>query len=152
MWVQKFIDNRKIILGVFALWTLVSVYFLFSLKFSFSFEQFFPKGDDDLKFFNEFIEEFETDDNFLLLAIESETDIFNQEYLNQLEEVKGEISDLPHITGSQSILDIQLPDLNQFPFGMKELLDRSSDSILISQKEKFLNDERFVYNLSLIHI
>jgi len=147
MWIQGFIENRKRVLWAFAIWAIISLYFISTLKFSFSFEQFFPKGDEDLTFFNDFIEEFETDDNFLLLAIESETDIFNRAYLNKLDSVKAAIDDLPFITGSQSISDIKLPDLTQFPFGMKSLLDKSSDSILQVQKPKFLNDDRFVYNL-----
>ena len=60
---------RKIIIGIFAFLSAASVYFLFHLQFAFDFEQFFPEGDEDLAFFREFIEEFETDDNFMLVGV-----------------------------------------------------------------------------------
>ncbi|MEO1714498.1 MAG: hypothetical protein AAFU60_14290, partial [Bacteroidota bacterium] len=76
--------NQQLRTGIFALFLLLaagSAYFVFHLKFSFDFEQFFPQGDDDLNFFKEFTEEFEADDNFMLLAIHRSEGVFDQEFL-----------------------------------------------------------------------
>ncbi|MFM2269020.1 MAG: hypothetical protein RL757_2461 [Bacteroidota bacterium] len=61
--------HRKKVFYIFGILSVVAVFFVARLRFSFDFEQFFPKGDDDLTFFQDFIKDFETDDNFLLVAI-----------------------------------------------------------------------------------
>ncbi|MEM6726502.1 MAG: hypothetical protein AAF598_20865, partial [Bacteroidota bacterium] len=61
--------RRKWLLLLFSFLAASSVYFAFQLRFSFDFEQFFPTGDPDLEFFLEFREKFETDDNFLMVAL-----------------------------------------------------------------------------------
>ena len=55
---------RRIILAVFTILTFASCYFAYHLKFEFYLEQFFPEGDKDLAFFQDFIKDFETDVNF----------------------------------------------------------------------------------------
>ena len=63
---------RIAIIALFLLLAGASAYFVFQLKFAFDFEQFFPKGDPDLEVFRKFTEEFETDDNFMLIALRRE--------------------------------------------------------------------------------
>ena len=147
MWIDTLIQNRKRTLMLFGLWAIISIYGILNLKFSFSFEQFFPKGDPDLEFFNLFIEEFETDDNFLLLAIEAEQDVFDTSFLNKIDDLTLQIKQLPYITSVQSITDLSLPDFTSFPFKKTPLLNRINNQVLQKQKEGFLADERFVYNI-----
>ena len=68
--------TRRTILLIFSGLILASLYFATQLRFTFYLEQFFPEGDEDLAFFQDFIKEFETDVNFLLVAIEREEGVF----------------------------------------------------------------------------
>jgi len=61
--------------------SVASIFFASRLRFSFSFDQFFPEGDPDLEFYREFSKEFGTDDNFLLIALENQPDIFDSLFL-----------------------------------------------------------------------
>ena len=60
---------RTGILLVFFLLSVVSLYHVNQLTFTFSLEQFFPEGDEDLAFYKEFEKNFEQDVNFLLVAL-----------------------------------------------------------------------------------
>lgn len=64
-WFEQFWKLRKFFIGFFVILFLFSALGLPNLKFNFSFEQFFPNEDEDLEFFMDFVEDFETDDNFL---------------------------------------------------------------------------------------
>ena len=78
---------RKISFITFGLLALLSLYGVSQIKFSFDFEQFFPQGDPDLEFFQEFIKEFETDDNFLIVAVERKDGVFEQKFLEDFHDL-----------------------------------------------------------------
>jgi len=59
----KLFSLKKIIIVLFIILGVASCFLLFNLKFSFDFSQFFPEGDEDLEFYQEFIKDFGTDDN-----------------------------------------------------------------------------------------
>ena len=46
----------------------------------FPLDQFFPEGDEELDFYQEFVKEFETDINFLLVAVENEESVQTSQY------------------------------------------------------------------------
>jgi len=101
--------NRNYLLGAYAVLTMVSFFLLTRLQFSFDFEQFFPKGDPDWAFFKEFIEEFENDDNFLLIAVERQEGVFDSTFLSQVHDLTLKAADLPYVTSSNSLTKIQYP-------------------------------------------
>ena len=79
----NFLRYRQIVFSLFAVLIASAIYFVTTLRFSFDFEQFFPQGDPDLVFFQKFITEFESDDNFLLVGVERSGDkdgVFNQDF------------------------------------------------------------------------
>ncbi|MEM1221024.1 MAG: MMPL family transporter, partial [Bacteroidota bacterium] len=142
--------NQQLRIGIFALFLALaagSTYFIFHLKFSFDFEQFFPQGDDDLNFFKEFTEEFEADDNFMLLAIHRSKGVFNQEFLNQFHDLTIKAKQLPHVLESQSLTKFEYP--LKTPFGITTIpaIHRDDPSRYASDSLRILQDERFVYNL-----
>ena len=64
---------KRIIAGLaFIVLIILGLFYINKLEFSFSFEEFFPSNDPELDFFQEFISEFETDDNFFLIAVDRE--------------------------------------------------------------------------------
>lgn len=142
--------NQSLRLGIFALFLVLSTgsaYYLTQLKFAFDFEQFFPQGDDDLTFFKEFTEEFEADDNFMLIAVHRSQGVFDQQFLKDFHQLTIDAKGLPHVQESQSLTKVEYP--LKTPFGITTIpaihIDKperyESDSLRI------LQDERFVYNL-----
>jgi uncharacterized protein len=142
------VSNLRIIsVAVFVLLAIASGYFITKLKFTFDFEQFFPQGDPDLEVFQNFIQEFETDDNFLLVAVRREQGVFEQQFLEQFHELTLKSRELPHVLESQSLTKFSYP--LRTPFAITSI-----PAIHIGQPERYdqdrariLQDERFVYNL-----
>ncbi|MEL6635157.1 MAG: MMPL family transporter [Bacteroidota bacterium] len=136
---------RQSIFIVFTILTAGSVFYALQLQFSFSFEEFFPQGDPDLEFYQEFIEAFETDINFLLVAVENEGGVFEQSFLERFNDFSIKTRDLPYILESNSLTQIAYP--LKTPFGITtvptihidqpERYDRDRERILADQR--FLN-------------
>lgn len=132
---------------IFSVLAILSAFQVFHIKFSFEFEQFFPDGDDDLAFFKEFIEDFETDDNFLLVAVENKSGVFEQNFLKKFKDLTLKTRDLPHVVNVQSLTKIAYPVLT--PFGLTTIPTIHIDQPTQYEKDKtrILADERFVHNL-----
>jgi uncharacterized protein len=143
----NFSSYRKIVFSAFAILIISSTFFITKLRFSFDFEQFFPQGDADLEFFQQFIKDFETDDNFLLVGIENTEGVFHQPFLQKMDSLTSEADKLPYVKNAQSLTTIKLP--LKTPFGITAIpaLHVDDTSYYESDKAKILNDERFVRNL-----
>ncbi len=100
-----------------------------------------------MDFFQEFIEDFETDDNFLLVAIENKPDVFQADFLSEVDRFVDSCYTIPHIVGAQSLTNFKYPI--KTPFGINAIKAlRYSDSLKLAlDKDRILQDERFVYNL-----
>ncbi len=139
--------HRKTTIGVTFLLCILAGLSLLNLKFTFGFEQFFPQGDEDLEFFNEFISEFETDDNFLLIGIENTPDVFELEFLEKIKTLAQELEQHPFVISTLSLPQIEYPNFNPLLAGNTSLLNLKDQASLHKQKESILSDERFLYNL-----
>lgn len=138
---------RIFIIALFLLMAGVSAFYIFRLKFAFDFEQYFPKGDPDLEVFREFTQEFETDDNFMLIALHRDSGVMDRRFLEKVHDLTLKSRELPHVLESQSLTKFGYPI--KIPFGITTL-----PAIHIDQPDRYdqdlkrlLNDERFVYNL-----
>jgi len=138
---------RKASIATFVVLTLASIYFVLQLKFSFDFEQFFPTGDPDLEFFKEFIEEFETDDNFMLIAAIREKGVFNQDFLEQFHDLTLKTRGLPYVTECQSLTKLTLPLKTPFGFTTIPAIHIDKPTRYARDSLKIMQDERFVHNL-----
>ena len=108
--------QRKILILVFLILGFSCLFLLPKLKFSFNFEQFFPQGDPDLEFFQEFIKEFESDDNFLLVAFDNDPDVFEADFLEKVRTFSRAVDkEVPFVTQVQSLPDFRYPVMT--PFG-----------------------------------
>ncbi len=140
-------NKNKITVASFLLLGLISVLLAFNLRFSFDFEQFFPKGDKDLDFYREFIKEFETDDNFLLVAVEKKDGVFEQKFLEKFHDFTLKTRDLPHILESQSLTKFRYPLRTAFAITTVPAIHIDDPSQYDDDKNRILQDERFVHNL-----
>ena len=114
-----FLPYRKWIIGGAVVLALLGGIFLTKLSFIFDFEQFFPEGDPDLAFFRDFIEEFESDDNFLLLAVENEPSVFDSTFLDTFHKLSLEMRQVPHVEKVQSLTMMDYPI--KTPFGISAI-------------------------------
>ena len=141
-----FFRYRKGIIAVFIIWTIISGLNVVNLKFAFDFEQFFPQGDEDLEFFKSFIEEFESDDNFLLIAIENQPDVFDSTFLNHFHEYCLELRGLPYVTSVQSLSLARSPVKTPFGTSSIPIIHRGQPDRYREDRINILNDPRFLYN------
>lgn len=138
---------RVMILIAFGMLALISALSLPKLQFSFSFEQFFPKDDPDLAFFNDFIKEFETDDNFLLIAVRREQGVFEQAFLKKFHDFTLQSRTLPHVVQSTSLTKIGYPVKTPFAITTIPAIHINEPERYDDDRKRILQDERFVYNL-----
>ena len=144
-----FFKYKVHIIVIFVLLALVSGFFLPQTKVTFDFDQFFPEGDDDLEYFKSFIEEFEADDNFLLIAVENKKGVFEQDFLSRFHEYSLAIRDVPHIIKVQSLTQMRNPVKTPFGISTIPIIHIEEPSKYIQDKKNLLNDDRF--RLSLIN-
>ncbi|MCB0559056.1 MAG: MMPL family transporter [Lewinellaceae bacterium] len=140
------INLRLISVVIFGILAIISAFSLSHLKFSFDFEQFFPEGDEDLEFFQEFIQEFESDDNFLVVAIHRKEGVFEQSFLEQFHDFSIQARRLPHITECQSLTKFAYPVKTPFAITTVPAIHIDKPAYYERDKKRILNDERFVYN------
>ena len=138
---------RKIILTTFAILTLASMYFVTQLQFAFSLNQFFPEGDKDLEFFQEFTEEFENDLNFLLIAVERKEGVFEKEFLEKFHAFTLDLKKIPEVTESMSLTKVAYPIKTPFAITSIPAIHINEPERYPKDKAKILADARFAGNL-----
>ena len=145
---DTFYRNRKASIAIFVVIALLSSLLLPRLKFSFNFEQFFPKGDKDLEFFQDFIKEFETDDNFLLLALDNEPTVFDAEFLKQVSDFsKAAKKEIPYVKLVQALPDMTYPVMTPFGPTTVPALHLEEPERMAADSLRLMNDQRVLYNL-----
>lgn len=139
--------NRNLVLGLYGLFTLASLFLLTRLKFTFDFEQFFPQGDPDFEFFKNYIKDFESDDNFLLVAVERHDGVFERQFLERFHEFAVKAGELPHVTSSTALTKMQYPI--RTPFGITAIpaVHIEDTAFYASDRARVMQDRRFVHNL-----
>jgi predicted RND superfamily exporter protein len=164
----------KTIIALFLIFSVLGCFLAVNrLYFRFSFEDFFPKGDPDLKFYYEFKSRFEPDDNFLLIAIHRKDGIFDQKFLKNVKdfslksrEISFEIKDSSSspwvlnksifpidgkktftakpILESQSLLQVDFPIKTPFAFTVIPAIHIDEPDKYAADKKRILSDERLV--------
>jgi uncharacterized protein len=138
---------RKFIFAFFAVAFVTSIYFITTLRFAFDFEQFFPEGDPDLVFYQDFIKNFESDDNFLLVGVKNKGGVFQQDFLRRFDSLTEKAADLPYVRNSQSLTNIKLPVKSLFGISTTPLIHIEDTAFYDFDRKRVLQDERFVRNL-----
>jgi predicted RND superfamily exporter protein len=110
---QKLAKRTLLVIGLL---TLVLGYFITQLRFDYNFENFFPTGDQDLEFFLDYREQFENDNDFLLIGIENRDGVFQQDFLKQLDSVTTALDSLPLTRQVLSVTNLKNPIIG--PFGI----------------------------------
>lgn len=144
---QKILAFKKSILGLFILLGIISTFLLFNLRFSFDFSQFFPEGDEDLIFYQDFIEEFGVDDSFLLIAIENGDTVFEADFLKRFAAFSKLSKELPFVIENQSITTLFYPIKTSFGYSRLPIIHLNDSTKYTSDWEKIKEDNLFINTL-----
>ncbi|MBK8820925.1 MAG: MMPL family transporter [Saprospiraceae bacterium] len=117
------------------------------LKFSFSFDQFFPKGDPDYKYYQEFIKDFETDDNFLLIGLPNKPSVFDSVFLKKVSIATTDIQNIKHVQQVRSLTNLDYPVKTPFGFMTIPALHVDQPELYEEDKNIIYDDKRLVHNL-----
>lgn len=144
---QKILAFKNSILGLFILLGIASTFLLFNLKFSFDFSQFFPEGDEDLIFYQDFIKEFGVDDSFLLVAIENDDTVFDKAFLQRFDAFSKESKKLPYVIKNQSITTLFYPLKTSFGYSRLPIIHIEDSTKYASDWKKIQEDKIFINTL-----
>lgn len=140
---------RLPVLILFAFLTGLAIIGCLRLKdsFTFDFRQFFPRGDEDLAYFLEFIEDFEGDDNFMLVALERPQGVFDSSFLAQVHQFSLEVRGLPQVQAAQSLTQFGYPIKTPFAVTTVPAIHLDNPARYAADSSRIMQDERFVFNL-----
>ncbi|MGK7390661.1 MAG: efflux RND transporter permease subunit [Candidatus Cyclobacteriaceae bacterium M2_1C_046] len=119
----------------------IFAWFIPNLQFNYVFEDFFPTDDPELEIYKKFQENFEEDNNYLLIGLPHEPTVFDSLFLARTEELIKELEQLSSTARVSSIHNISIPIISpagliNLPLLHPEDPDKfSSDSIRIFKNE-----------------
>ena len=142
-----FYKYRRAFIILFTFLAIGSAFLLPQVKFNFSFEQFFPQGDKDLEFFQNFVEEFETDDNFLLIALENDNGVFDSTFLENIKAFALECKAMDDVRSVQALPLFRYPVMTPFGPNSVSALHWDDPERLAQDSIRLVEDERVRYNL-----
>lgn len=127
-------------LTVVALVTALSVWELRKIRFDYDFESFFPVNDPDLDTYLQFRKTFEYDNEYVLLALEKKSGIFDQQFLADVQQLTDSLRVIPDITSVQSPTDMSyFTTSGSYPYiHISEPERYASDSVRIYQSKELV--------------
>ncbi|SEF41093.1 efflux RND transporter permease subunit [Algoriphagus boritolerans] len=100
-------------------------------SFDYDFEQFFPQDDSDLAFYQQFEKDFESDNDYLLIALQNENgNLIAKSFLEKCDLIKEGISQLSGVDTLISILDLELPVIGLFGISYSKVFDWENEDKL----------------------
>ena len=127
-----------VVLFCVGLITLAALTILPGVKFDYKFEKFLPPSDEDLQFYWEHVERFESDNDFLLVGINNKEGIFKQDFLTKLDSLTKTLENRDYISKVASPTNINNPVIG--PLGVIK-----SAYIHINQPELYQKDSLRIY-------
>lgn len=144
---QKLFAAKKAIVAIFVVLGVLAGVSLFQLKFSFDFSQFFPEGDEDLEFYQEFIADFGTDDNFLLVAVANETSVFEERFLKTFDTFSRNAKSLPFVTETISLTTAFYPLKTGMGYIRLPVVELDDPAKYTANWKKIQEDDLFINSL-----
>lgn len=82
-----------------------------TLKFDYDFEAFFPNEDKELELYEKFRQDFEYDNEFVLVALENKNGIFKKDFLEKINALTNDFSKLRYVNKVMSPTNLKLLSL-----------------------------------------
>lgn len=130
--------NSFWLLGLAVLMTLLIGVFRPTVLFDYDFESFFPQDDEELSFYQDFRSRFENDNDYLLIALGRNPDIFDSAFLVAANSLNENLKNLDRVDKTVSLLDLEEPRLNPFGIRYRRILDWENQEALNASEETIL--------------
>ena len=104
--------NKKSAVTLIIIMLLLSILFVLQLpklRFNYVFEDFFPTDDPEINTYQEFVEIFEQDNDYLLIALKGKKGIFNEHYIHNLQQLTSRINAVEGVATTHSLLTVEQP-------------------------------------------
>ena len=148
-------------IGLIALISIASILQLPHLTFNFDFDDFFEKNDPNWQFYEQHLSEYGHDNDYLLVAIENRTGVFNPHFLGLFKELTVQINAIEGVT---KVLDpVSAKKIVQSPMGTMllpylHIMDSEllrNDSLSISNHsnlaDQLINTEKSAVSMIVYH-
>ena len=130
--------NSFWLLGIAMLMTLGVAVFRPMVIFDYDFESFFPQEDQELAFYQDFRSKFENDNDYLLIALGRNPDVFDSVFLSKANSLNENLKKLEKVERTVSLLDLEEPIINPFGIRYRKVLDWNNSENLILSKNSIL--------------
>ncbi|MFT6993791.1 MAG: putative RND superfamily exporter protein [Maribacter sp.] len=135
---------KKVSIVLFLTLGILAATVIDNLKFSFDFSQFFPEQDPDLTFYNAFVAEFGTDDNFLLVAVENDTGVFEKDFLDRFHSFSEKSKAFSFVTEQNSLTTLSYPLKTSFGYTTLPIIHIADSTQYQKDWNKIQEDQLFV--------
>ncbi len=123
---------RWALIGI-SLVSIIMAWRVSQIGFNYDFESFFPQDDSDTAFYLDFRERFESDNDFLIIGIESPIGIYNADFLRDVDAYANELRELPYVTSVITPTQIREPIRMGLSLVQRPLLRwQSADSLVMA--------------------
>ena len=131
---------KLIILGIVVIFSLIKIT---SLRIDYDIKQFFPEDDREIIRYREYIDDFGSDEQLIMIAIEKESGVFNVETLSEIKAFSDSITNIKSVMKVVSL--VSLKELVKKPIGFFSIpLIRFSDAESLARDSlRIFNDEKW---------
>jgi predicted RND superfamily exporter protein len=140
---KAFRKYSKLVLGGLLVLTLFFVYQATRVELDYDFEKFYPTSDPETEFFLEYRQKFQSDNDFLLLAIQRDKGVFDKDFLIKIDKFTEELKEIDNVDSVASITNMQelfiRAKVSSRPLIDFDSLDLKRDSINIFSKPELVN-------------
>ncbi len=140
---KAFRKYSKLVLGGLLALTLFFVYQATRVGLDYDFEKFYPTSDPETEFFLEYRQKFQSDNDFLLLAIQRDKGVFDKDFLIKIDKFTKELKEIDYVDSVASITNMQelfiRAKVSSRPLIDFDSLDLKRDSINIFSKPELVN-------------
>lgn len=132
-----------IILIIVALISACAFWSSTKVKFDYDFENFFPEGDNDLSFYNDFRKSFGHDNEFILVGVVNNEGVFRKKFLTELLRFNDSLHVLPAVVSVTGPFTVKRTRIEPVGAVQRALIDLENfspeqDSSYIFRSEEFL--------------
>lgn len=135
----------KIILTLIALLTCMFSYQIQFIEFDYELEKFFPQSGENTAFFNQYRKDFSTDNDILLIGLESEKTIFSKEFISKSSHFFNELSQIENVEQAFSIYN------SPGGFYFENKLDSNQINTLPELSSSFVSKDKKSLSFLLLH-
>ncbi|MGE0568358.1 MAG: RND family transporter [Bacteroidia bacterium] len=126
---------------------MLSVFAIFSaknLQFDYDFEAFFPNEDRELEVYHNYREKFDYDNEFVLIAIENRSGVFQERFLNEIESLTNSLKNLKYVEQVVSPTNLKKIDLAELIPVKKTVLHKDDIELIKEDSVRIYKSGNFV--------